>query len=368
MAGETVVKEAVDELSALSSKRRFAVMDGLRGVAALSVVLFHSYKGGGLVPNGALAVDLFFILSGFVIAYSYDARVRQPGGARKFAISRFIRLYPMLFIGALGGIALALVHNVLDPANAYDYAAIATSGGLSLLALPYLSQKHFGGEAFSFNPPLWSLFFEIVANLLYVALARFLNLKVLIALVIVGLFGVVWLGALGGGGKADFASGFPRVICGFFGGVLLFRLHSRGQLPKIGSNIFVLSAAMLALFAIPTLIGGLLYLPTFAALMLIVASAAHSRPASPDGWCEVLGLISYPVYLIHWLTIYVATFLGNRLGLVGPLYVVVVIVHLAAIPAVGFLVAKYYETPTRLLLSRTLQARRGSRSDKGSRN
>jgi len=52
------------EMEALSSKKRFAVMDGLRGVAAMSVVLFHSYNGGGIVPNGQLAVDLFFILSG----------------------------------------------------------------------------------------------------------------------------------------------------------------------------------------------------------------------------------------------------------------------------------------------------------------
>ncbi len=348
------MREAEAEQAALSSKQRFAVMDGLRGVAALAVVLFHSFYGGGIFPNGQLAVDLFFILSGFVIGYSYDERLTARGATGRFLLSRFIRLYPMLFMGALGGICFALVHNLTNPADADALKDIAISGGLSLLALPYLGPAVSDG-VFSFNPPIWSLFFEILANLVYAIFARWLSVRVLLVVVVVAVVSVMVFGPLGGNEKALVYTGVPRVAAGFFGGLLLYKLWRSGRLPNLGAGIVPLSAAMLLIFALPVAIGGWTYLPTFVALMAIVTLAANSRPASTDGWCEFLGLISYPIYLVHWLTLYAFAFVGAKLGLSGGLYVVIAVAHLAAMPIVGYLVARFYETPVRLFLAHRLK-------------
>jgi peptidoglycan/LPS O-acetylase OafA/YrhL len=354
MAEPGLVVEAKAEQRALSSRNRFAVLDGLRGVAALTVVLTHSFQNSGLLDNGQLAVDLFFILSGFVVAYSYDDRLNLPDGKRQFIISRFVRLYPMLLIGALGGIAIGVIHNFTNPQHANPYPEIAASGGLSLLVLPYLKSGSINGHVFSFNPPVWSLFFEIIANLIYVLFSRFLSVRVLIVLAALGLAGVVWLGPLGGADKETFLGGCPRVIAGFFGGVLLFKLYQSGRLPKIPSNISMTSVTILAVFFFPVVIGGWLYIPAFLVLYAAVIGGINSPPASTDGWCEFLGLVSYPVYLIHALTLYVVMFVGKLAGLQDSL----ALCHAIAIPYLGYLVACYYETPARLYLAAVLKPKR----------
>ncbi len=351
MTEQGFVKEAKPETASPFSRNRFAVLDGLRGVAALTIVMTHSFQDRGIVVNGQLAVDLFFILSGFVVAYSYDDRLYLPNGRKKFIISRFIRLYPMLLIGASGGIVLAIIHNFTNPLHANTYQDIAKSGGLSLLMLPYLKSGSISEHIFSFNPPIWSLFFEIVSNLIYVLFARFLSIRVLITLTVLGLVGVVSLGPLGGADKANFVDGFPRVIAGFFGGVLLFKLFRSGQLPKMRSNILITSTIILIVFFVPTEIGGWLYLPAFSMLLIAVVGGINSPSAWTDGWCEFLGLVSYPVYLIHSLTLYVVTFLGKKSGLHDSL----AICHLIAAPYLGYLVARYYETPSRLFLTRVMK-------------
>lgn len=351
------VREAEAEQAALSPRKRFAVMDGLRGVAALVVVLFHSFDGGSIVPNGQLVVDLFFILSGFVIGYSYDDRLSSPGERGRFLLSRFIRLYPMLFIGALGGLAFGLIHSVTNPSEGCGLKEVMSSGGLSFLVLPYLGESC-ASQAFSFNPPIWSLFFEIVANLAYALFARRLSIGVLLALTIVGVTAVVIVGPLGGAYRADFLAGTPRVIAGFFGGLLLYKLWRADYLPKLAAGILPLSLAVLLVVGFPIPIAGWIYLPTFVALMAVVALAANSHPAKTDGWCEFLGLVSYPIYLTHWLTLYAFTFIGVKMGLTGGLYTAVALVHLAVTPAIGFLIARFYETPARLFLTQCLKLRR----------
>lgn len=336
-------------MAAVSSHRRFAVMDGLRGIAAMGVMVFHSFANGNLVRNGGLAVDLFFILSGFVIAYSYEGRLSASMGTIAFVETRLKRLYPMLLVGAVGGILVALIHNMTHHAAAYPLGPALLSGALSLALLPYLG-AYLDTNIFSFNPPIWSLFFEMVANVAYAIFCRRLTTAVLAGVIVVSLAIVVFGDTLGGNAKATFLGGFPRVAAGFFGGVLLHRLWSTGRLPAIKANIFVLGTLLLAILCLPVEVKGWIYLPVFAALFLIVwASIADTRSAG-DGWCEFMGLISYPVYLVHWITLYLFTFVGTKIGLGGGRYWVVVVAHTCLIPFIGFLLAKYYETPVRKML------------------
>ena len=329
---------------------RFVAMDGLRGVAALAVVLFHGYRSGGLLPNAPLAVDLFFILSGFVVAFAYDDRIATMGPG-DFLRARFVRLYPMLFVAAVAAIAVAFLHNLLNPAGGYALRDIAIAGGASLLMIPYFGGGLDSEGIFPLNPPMWSLFFEIAANLVYAFTARWLTLPVLVAVSLLCLSGMIACGPLGGGGVDIFWSGFPRVGAGFFSGVMLFRLWASGRLPRWRASIYVVSAGILALFAVPVPLEGWLLLPALAFLWLVVMATIQAPPARIDPLCAWLGRVSYPVYLVHWLTMYVATWLGRRAGLVGDGYAMVVGLHLLAIPFIAQALIRVYERPVWMWLA-----------------
>jgi peptidoglycan/LPS O-acetylase OafA/YrhL len=360
MAATDIAREALAEQTALSSKRHFEILDGLRGVAAIAVMLFHSFAGGGLFPNAPLAVDLFFLLSGFVIAYSSDDRLREGMPVSQFLLRRFIRLYPMVLVGALGGIAIALIHNKTNTEHFYPLRAIMMSGGLSLLLLPYLPalvnpkaspSAIINDDVFSFNPPLWSLFFELIANALYALFAKRLSTPILTLIVLFGLVGIGFGGELGGQNKSDILLGVPRVVAGYFGGVLLYQLWKRSWLPHLNGNFLVLSVILVALFMFPREIGGWLFIPAFAVMSAVIAFGVGAKPSRLDQYCALLGQISYPLYALHWLTLYVFTWLGKKVGLTGDHYNVVVISHSLGALVIAYLVMRFYETPVRLYLS-----------------
>ncbi len=340
--------------TASTSTQHFAVMDGLRGVAAVAVVMLHSWRNDAMMVNGQLAVDLFFLLSGFVIAHAYDDRLRSGMPVHAFLLRRWIRLYPLIFVGAVGGVILALIHDKTDPARAYPIGSLLSSGALSIFVLPYLG-PHISEKAFSFDVPMWSMFFEIAANLVYVVFARFLSKTVLVLIVVAGLIGIVVGGPLGGFDKANFAFGFARVACGFFGGVLLFRLRREGRLPAINGNFFLLAAVLVAVFAIPRLIGGWAFLPVFAVFVAVIVCAAGARAQRADRYFILIGALSYPIYLLHWLTIYTVTWAGTKAGLVPKYYDAVSTAHLLLLPLFAWFVVRFYETPVRNALTRMLR-------------
>lgn len=342
-----------------SHKEHFLVLDGLRGVAALTVVAVHSIGSGGvLVPNGQFAVDFFFLLSGFVIAYSYDGELAQGMPKLEFVFRRLIRLYPMVFAGAVGGFILALAFNELYPAEAYPVAEIAASSLLSLFALPYLAPNSLGDDLFAFNPPLWSLFFELVANLVYVAIARRLSLLMLSAIVALGLLILVLSGAIDGGVfKQTFWLGFPRVACGFFGGVLLFKLWTAGKLPQIDGNFLMLSLGLLGIFTAPFFLGGVWFVLVFLLLAGIVVCAIGADPEKPRRVSAFLGEISYPIYLIHWAVIGAFGSIIGMAGLTNAHFPLIVLAQLALMTVVGYFVARFYDRPARAFLRRILADR-----------
>jgi peptidoglycan/LPS O-acetylase OafA/YrhL len=339
------------DLRAISSHPRFHAMDGLRGIAAMAIASFHSFHAATLV-NAPLAVDLFFLLSGFVIASSYDGKLAEGMTAGAFLQRRLIRLYPMLAVAVVGGVLIAIGHNLGDPDHAYPFGAILTAGSLSILLLPYFGHAIPYGEVFAFNPPMWSLFFEIWVNGVYAVGRRWLNLPALAMLTIGGLVAIGLLGALGGNHQDNFLHGFPRVIAGFCGGVLLYRLWRAGLFPRIRGNAPALTLLILAIFAIPYEIAGWLFAPVFCALCAIVIAAANAIPSRFDSLCSFLGEASYPVYLTHWLTLYVVKALAAKFELAGLGYTLLAAAHLLALPFLGFALFHFYEKPVMLWLRR----------------
>jgi len=340
-----IADEALADQRVLSSKTHFEVLDGLRGVAAIAVMLFHSYDGQGLFHNADLAVDLFFLLSGFVIAYSNDDRLQGGMPVTRFLLRRLIRLYPMILLGGLFGIAFAIVQRETNVVYLYSSGQIVLYGCLTLVLLFY-----------GFNLPFWSLFFELIANVFYSLFAKHLTAPILALVVLFGLLTIGLGGPLSWGNKYFFALGIARVAAGFFGGVLLYKLWKQGHLPSLNGNFTILSAVLIALFVLPWEIWGWLFLPAFALMAALIVFGIGARASRLDKYCALLGQISYPLYALHWPTLYALVEFEKRLGLKIDHYNFVVAANCFAALIIAYLAMRFYETPVRFYLVRSLTA------------
>lgn len=175
------------------SKPHYELLDGLRGVAALLVVIYHVFEGYAFssgapliegMNHGYLAVDFFFMLSGFVIAYAYDSRWQSTLTLKNFALRRLVRLHPMVLMGAV----LGVITFVLQGSQQWDGTHMALSAVMWALlmamfmipALPGCGYEVRGnGEMFPLNGPTWSLFFEYIGNVLYALVLRRFSTRVL---------------------------------------------------------------------------------------------------------------------------------------------------------------------------------------------
>ena len=284
--------------------RTFEVLNALRGVAAIAVAAMHFfYYTVPLHPaNVAPAVDFFFVLSGFVIAHAYGDQLAGRLGIGRFMLARLIRLYPLYLLGlALGAFAMA-TYQWLPDGHFYSQLAFA----LVMLPGP-VAFDHTNPDLFPLNFPCWSLFFELIANLAYAALAPRLSNRALGAIIMLGFVGLVAsalvTGSLDNGTvRPTFLGGLARVTFGFFAGVALYRRWcvrpSRFALPPL--LLFVLLLLPLCVKPGPP-IGGLyelvvvtLYLP---GIVWLGASATARR--SWLSLCVALGALSYPLYVIH---------------------------------------------------------------------
>ena len=259
------------------SKTHYALLDGLRGVAALLVVLYHVFEGfsfaGGspvitFINHGYLAVDFFFILSGFVIGYAYDDRWQKGFTLGDFFRRRIIRLHPMVVMGAVLGAAAFLIQGSVQ----WDGTPVATSWVMVALlfamfmipAVPGCPREVRGnGEMFPLNGPCWSLFFEYIGNILYALFIRRLSTRALTVLTVLLGVGLSWFaltdvsgyGSIGVGwtlDSANFVGGMLRMLFPYTMGLLLSR-HFKPF--KVRGAFWICSVALLVLFLVPYIAG-----------------------------------------------------------------------------------------------------------------
>ena len=285
-----------------------ASLDGLRGVAAIMIVLFHGrywLPSGLLFQSGYMAVDFFFCLSGFVIAYAYDARLQQGMGAWTFFRARLIRLYPMIAIGTAVAALLFAYQNHID------HVPPARTLYMTLLSFAVVPNFFPGGphtELFSVNQPVWSLFFEIAINMTYAILFRFLTTRVIVVLQFVLLlwlciaadqFGMGILGRY----SDTFIGGIPRTGFSFFAGVLIFRAFAAGKLPKISVSMPMLATALVLLLTINWAFIGTLRAEIFCVAVVfplfVMAACQQTLSGWQLKWAAALGALSYPIYATH---------------------------------------------------------------------
>jgi peptidoglycan/LPS O-acetylase OafA/YrhL len=298
-----------------ASHHRFHLLDALRGIAAAFVMNTHMSHSLWLPTHGAfLAVDLFFCLSGFVIAFAYEKRLTQGMVLRDFMIARWIRLYPLYLLGTIVGLAFFFVRKSL-------YQQSAPGDWVPLLLLALLMLPNFATPIpFPLNPPSWSLFAELSLNAIYAALVRLkvasnLLLTAMALLSLAVLFRWIHLGGSTldvGHYRGTILIGLARAGFEFPIGVLAYRLyikrHVLGATQPFSwsakfSAVTILAALLILIFLpLPLLRTGLSQLlgVVFVVPCLVYFGAWIRLPHHYEKACTFLGDMSYPLYALHF--------------------------------------------------------------------
>ena len=336
------------------SKQHFPALDGLRGVAAISVMLYHyTYGGAAWFPQGYLAVDLFFMLSGFVIAFSYEDRLRSGLSAGSFMVRRLVRLYPMIVVASVLGGAATYAKLAAQPTGT-DPLSLLGLLLCSLTLFPQLHDTYLGKEIFPLNVVLWTLFFEVFVNVVYCLFAFKLKSKHLIAIVLICLLILALSGPLGGNLTDDFLLGFPRVAVGFFAGVLLCRHRSIGQSRTWKHGFIPLSALVVLTFWLPFSPQGVTLVAVFGLFVLIVLLGAATAPSWPGRrLLQGMGDISYPLYALHLPLHGVLTTLERKLPITHFMPGVgLEILSSLCVVVLSAVVLRFFDEPVRARLTR----------------
>ena len=378
----------ISSASFANTKPHYEILDGLRGVAAILVVFYHIFEGfsfaeltngagSGLITtlnHGHIAVDFFFILSGFVISYAYDNRWKEMSTCQFFK-RRLIRLHPMLVMGALiGFVTFAFVgferwDGTTTPMGWVMIALLLTM--LMIPAVPGVPYEVRGnGEMFPLNGPGWSLFFEYVGNILYALFIRRLSTKMLGVLTValglvhawVFLFDISGYGMVGIGWTIDtvnFWGGLVRMLFPFTLGMWLSRTYKPR---KVKGAFWICSLALIALFAMPYIASegkvdlNCLYeyvCIAFIFPLIVWMGACGSSKGATGRLNKLLGDISYPLYIVHYPIMYVfyAWLIDKQVYTLGGCLGMALLVVSASI-VLAYLCLKLYDEPVRRWLSK----------------
>jgi peptidoglycan/LPS O-acetylase OafA/YrhL len=343
--------------------RSYHTLDGLRGVAALAVVLVHLqfYLSPQLpAPRaGWLAVDLFFVLSGFIVAHAYEAKLERGLGVGSFLLIRVVRFLPLFGLGlALGAVKAAVEQLSHSPSALTPKELIATlTFNLFFLPAPPFAGR---SDLFVLNAPAWSLFFEMVINALYAVTIQYLSNRRLVMIAAASAVGLMIASLTpeelnGGMNWGDLWVGAVRVGYSFPIGVLLYRHRHRGaaiEMPPVA--ILLLLAVLLSVpFAgAAEQAYNLIFILLLSPAVVLLGSA--SEPQRGLGLFAYVGGLSYCVYIIHWPLVTMARGVV-RVFHVSPL-------PLAGVIVAGLLVAcpilvRTYDEPGRVWLRRLIEGR-----------
>ena len=319
------------------SKPHYALLDGLRGVAAMLVVWYHVFEGFQFAGNkpvidfinhGYLAVDFFFMLSGFVIGYAYDDRWGKSLSMGGFFRRRLIRLHPMVMLGALIGAVSFLLTGMERWDGTHStllltFIALVCSW-LMIPALPGMQRDVRGnGEMFPLNGPCWSLFFEYIGNILYALIIRRLSTRILAWLTALLCCALTWFavtnqsgyGSIGVGWTIDTTNllgGTLRMLCPLTIGMLMSRVFK--PIKNVRGAFWICAVLLLALFHVPFIDGGspmslngifeaVCIICIFPFIVWLGASGTTTDKTSRH-ICRFLGDISFPLYIVHYPLMY----------------------------------------------------------------
>lgn len=287
-------------------KKFYPVLEGLRGAAAILVLFRHIPTYGPPInfQMSYLAVDLFFVLSGFVIANSYEQKLTSERMSfKEFAVLRVIRIFPLYLIGSLIGLVALFLNGTVQN----NILALSVILALVMLPLPVR-----GLPPYPLNNPSWSLFFEFFANFFYAKFVKILNNRTIIIITILSLLILIYGATTSpkamdlGWGKKTFLFGFPRVLFSFLVGVLIYRLDLRNGNRRTYDSPLLAVAAICASIAIQVVaidarfeaMYGLFAVAILFPL-IVYFSVRISVKGKILGAMMLLGEISFPLYALH---------------------------------------------------------------------
>lgn len=345
----------------LKTKQHFEILDGLRGIAALAVVFFHFMEVAylpekNIIAHGFLAVDFFFCLSGFVIAYAYDDRIGEMG-IKEFFKSRLIRLHPLVIFGSVLGLMAFLFDPFGGSPELYSTGKIILIFLCSILLIPYpvITERFF--NLFGLNAPAWSLFWEYVANIVYAFILcrlsrRYLLILTILAAVMLGFVSHRAGGSLMGGWAGEnFWDGGARISYSFLAGMLVYRSNwiIKSKLGFAGLSVLLLLAFLLPFnkwnwLTEPIVV--ILYFP-----LLVALGAGANLKASLKKLCTFFGKISYPLYMTHYAAIWMFFnyYTSNKPG--TPQLTLVIAAGMILLLGFAYLVMVVYDIPVRKYLT-----------------
>ncbi len=373
--------------NSITNKPRYELLDGLRGVAALMVIFYHIGEAFATSPvdqcvnHGYLAVDFFFVLSGFVIGYAYDGRWAKGMTTGNFLLRRIIRLQPMVLVGVLFGV----ISFVAQGCEKWDGSAVSVTaivlslllGLLMIPALPHtLPEVRGNGEMFPLNGPSWSLFFEYIGSVFYALFLHRLSTRWLI--IFTGLAGAclayVSIGNVSGyynigfgwtAADYGFWIGLARMTFSFSIGLLM----SRNFRPiRIRGAFWICTALIVGLLSVPYVgapgpsvangIYDILCTLVFFPLIVYLGASGHTSDRNSGQICEFLGNISYPVYIIHYpFMYYFYAWIWNTNPPASQIWPAAIAMVIAVI-VIAWLALRFYDEPLRRKLTARFLSRK----------
>jgi peptidoglycan/LPS O-acetylase OafA/YrhL len=344
----------------------FHTLDALRGIAALGVVAGHLsfFLRPLAVPGSYLAVDLFFMMSGVVIAHAYDERFLAGMTTAQFMRARFIRLYPLYLLGTVLGaaVAVAMVHG--SNPDRWSLESVLICASLAIMLVPNL----FGianSWLYPLDIPCWSLLFEILVNLAYRVVWTVLDARRLLIICLLSGVGValtiaMWGHIDQGSTSPAFLRGVVRTIFGFSVGVLIAR--KTGHAPRRKSApvcLLICAAVVVALIGWPHGASRAFW-DASCVLLLFPLIVYTGTVIDPPVWLRpiatFLGLTSYAIYILHGplakvLFSIFGRLSGRLLDAAAPYTGILVI---GVLFLLGWLIDRIYDVPLRRTLSRAL--------------
>lgn len=364
----------------LPATPHYPILDGLRGVAAIIVVTFHLTEPLGtghldiLVNHGYLAVDFFFLLSGFVIGYAYDNRWHKMTiGA--FFKRRIERLQPMVILGmTLGAIGFYFTDSTIWPLihtiPMWKMLLIMLIG-YTILPIPLSMDIRGWQEMHPLNSVGWSLFFEYIANILYAIGIRKFSKTALGILVLISAIALAHLaitspnGDVSGGwtlNAEQLRVGITRTMYPFFAGLLLSRIAK----PTRIKNAFLWCSLLVALILYMPRIGGAEHLwmngiyESFCIiivfpLIVYMGTSDVARTRTELRLCKFLGDISYPLYLVHYPLVYFyVAWISNHKGItIAEAWPYALLILTGSI-ILAYVTLKWYDEPVRKWLRKRI--------------
>ena len=347
----------------------FLTLDGARGIGAMLVVLGHSamfWPGFPTLPLVPL-VDIFFVLSGFVLAFAYEPRFDRGMTPRQFMLARVIRLYPLYILGILMGTLVHLYANS-DNTSGMSLTDQLLNSAPAFLMIPWMDPN--SEYIYAANVPAWTLFFEMVINLVYILIYPYIRrtsgLLVVLAISLAMFIAMaIHYDTTDLGSRwTEFWGGFGRVSCTFFAGVLIYRMMGKPR--ETASRRSLLSVPLILLILLYGINGPENW---FLARSIILVTIVGPfllwlyLIVQPPRWLATtfaaLGGMSYALYILHFPIYEIVKRLAWRypeilldIPMLGSFVV------LAASMIFSYAAWQWYDEPVRAAINKRLKERR----------